>query len=29
MHWKKRKKLRRIAKHAGYTHYYEYERNLK
>lgn len=29
MHWKKRKKLRKIAKHAGYTHYYEYKRNLK
>jgi hypothetical protein len=29
MNWKKRKRLRRIAQHYGYTHYWEYKRNLK
>ena len=29
MNWKKRKKRRKIAHHYGYTHYWEYKRNLK
>lgn len=29
MNWRKRKRFRRIAKHYGYDHYYEYKRNLK
>ena len=29
MNWRKRKRLRKIAQHAGYTYYYEYKRNLK
>lgn len=29
MNWRKRKRLRRIAQHYGYTHYWEYKRNLK
>lgn len=29
MNWKKRKTRRRIAKHYGYDHYWEWKRNLK
>ena len=29
MDWRKRKRLRRIAQNYGYTHYWEYKRNLK
>ena len=29
MHWRKRKKQRRIAHHYGYAHYWEYKRNLR